>query len=426
MHTLITIALLAIGALALSVTWLTLAVNSEANHQDRVSSIPLAADNLDGFLRTLEGAAGETLTQGNRVDVYQNGDAIFPPMLDAVHSARETVHLATYIYWNGSIPDAFTAALVAAAARGVVVRIALDSEGSGRLAKETRRQLTDAGCALVWFRRAQWFDFTKYNRRSHRRLLVVDGRIGFTGGAGIADPWRGNADAPAHWRDTHVRVEGPAVAALQAGFTDTWNLCTGELLLAGRDYPPLDAAGTVRVLPVLSTPTGGASPAQRTYAACIAGATRSLSISNAYFVPTPAFADALVAASRRGVRVTVLVPGPYHNKPAVRRASRHTWKGLLAGGVALHEFQPTMMHAKTMTMDGLIHLVGSINFDPRSLSLNAEGAVLMIGERLAADAESVFAADLARSRRVTIEDVATLGVVDRVLDAACWWLRAQL
>lgn len=426
METVVEGALLLFGAFAAFVTYLTLAVNAEANHQDRVPSVPFAGEDLEGFLRAFQGASGQAPTEGNAATVYQNGDAIFPAMLDAMRAARETVHLATYIYWNGAIPDAFTEALVQAAERGVVVRIALDREGSERLNESTVKRLAGAGCTLAWYRRAQWFDWTKYNRRSHRRLLVVDGKVGFTGGAGIADQWSGDGDRPDHWRDTHVRLEGPVVAALQAGFADSWNLCTRELLLAGRDYPVLPPRGTLCVAPVVSTPNSGASAAQRSYAALIAGARRTLHVTNAYFVPTPAFVDALCAAARRGVDVQIVVPGPYHNQPAVRRASRHTWPRLLASGVVIHELQPTMIHAKTMIVDGVMQLVGSVNFDPRSFALNSEAAVLLVDASLAAEAERVFAADREHSRRVTMEDLASRRAHDRLLDALCYWLRAQL
>lgn len=419
-------ALALLGAFAVFVLYLTLAVNAEANHQDRVLSVPSAAHDLDGFLRAIQGASAHAVTEGNAAVVYQNGDAIFPPMLDAIHSARETIHLATYIYWNGDIPNAFTDALADAARRGVVVRVVLDSEGAEFMPQAMVARMIDAGCTVAWFRRAQWFDWTKYNRRSHRRLLVVDGTVGFTGGVGIADEWSGDGDAPGHWRDTHVRLAGPVVAALQAGFADSWNQCTRELLLASRDYPALSYPGTMRVAPVMSTPANGASPAQRVYAALIAGATCTLHITNAYFVPTPAFVDALCAARKRGVDVKVVMPGPYHDQPIVRRASRHTWASLLAGGVELHEFQPTMIHAKTMIVDDVMQLVGSINFDPRSFALNSEFAVLLVDPAIAAQAEAVFAADLVRSRQVTMQDIATRSVVDRAIDACCYWLRAQL
>ena len=423
---LLTIGLSALGAFLVFAIYLTLAVNAEANHQDRVQSVPFAGEDLAGFLRAFQGASAQEVSEGNAATVYQNGDAIFPPMLEAIRGARSTIHLATYIYWDGDVPHRFTEALAEAAHRGVVVRVVLDSEGAEFIPRHMVERMTAAGCTVAWFRRAQWFDWTKYNRRSHRRLLVVDGVVGFTGGVGIADEWSGNGDSPRHWRDTHVRVTGPVVAALQAGFADNWNQCTRELILAQRDYPLLERAGDLRVAPIFSTPANGASAAQRSYAALIATACKTLHITNAYFVPTPAFVEALCAARDRGVEVKVVVPGPYHDQKIVRRASRHTWKALLEAGVEIHEFQPSMIHAKTMIVDDVMQLVGSINFDPRSFALNSEFGVVLVDERIAADAERVFAADLARSRRVTLDDVRRRTLPNRAIDSLLYWFRAQL
>jgi cardiolipin synthase A/B len=287
-------------------------------------------------------------------------------------------------------------------------------------------RLIDAGCKVVWFRRIRWFDFTQYNRRSHRRILVVDGVVGFTGGVGIADEWAGHAESPKHWRDTHVRVTGPAVGALQAAFADSWNLCTDELLLNARDYPALSRTGDLFVCAVVSTPTSGTSQAQRVVAACVDASARTLHATNAYFVPGPAFIESLCDARARGVEVTIVVPGPYHDQPIVRRASRHTWKKLLACGVAIHEYQPTMIHAKTMVVDGTLSLVGSINLDPRSFALNAECGVVVADKGFGEGMERVFAADLAKSRRVDARTIASLDRVTRMVDALCYWCRAQL
>jgi cardiolipin synthase len=307
-----------------------------------------------------------------------------------------------------------------------MVRLVVDREGSERMPRELVQQMRDAGCKVSWFRPMQWFDWMKYNHRSHRRLLIVDGKIGFTGGVGIADEWTGHAQSPAHWRDTHVRLTGPIVAALQSAFIDTWNQSTQELLLDARDFPPLEPTGDVPVCAVLGSPANGASAAQRVMAALIAGSTRTLYISNAYFVPTPSFIDALCAASDRGVDVRVLVPGPYHNKKIVRRASRHSWRRLVAHGVGIYEYQPTMLHSKTVVADAEILLVGSINFDPRSFALNAEFAVVIVSRRFAAAAAHAFERDIERAVRVLPATVAARGPVRSAVDALCYWARAQL
>ena len=426
MHFILTVLGGLLVAILAGFAYLTLAVNAEAAHQDRVLSVPPVATDREGFLRAVQGATGQPLSTGNEVVVMQNGDAIFPAMLESIRGARSTVHLATYIYWDGEVPRAFGAALSDAARRGVVVRIVLDSEGAELIPHELVQGMRDAGCTVTWFRRARWYDWTKYNRRSHRRVLIVDGVVAFTGGVGIADEWSGNAQGPKHWRETHARVTGPVVAALQAAFADNWNQSTRELLLAGRDYPPLASTGDTPVCAIVSTPANGASAAQRAYAACIATSTGTLHITNAYFVPTPAFVDALCAARGRGVDVKIIVPGPYHDQPIVRRASRHTWPKLLASGVEIYEYQPTMIHAKTFVVDGVLHLIGSINFDPRSFALNSECGILIVGAKFAAAAEGVFAADLARSRRIEPREVEERGFVTRSVDKIWYWCRAQL
>ena len=415
-----------VSALAAAFLYITLAANAEANQQDRVMSVPPIAPELDAFLRALHGAAGERVVEGNTVEVFENGDEIFPPMLAAIRESVSTIHFSTYVYWAGAVPRDFAKALSEAAQRGVMVRLVLDSEGTEPMPRELVDQMRDAGCKVTWFRRMQWFDWMKYNHRTHRRLLIVDGKIGFTGGVGIADEWTGHAQSPSHWRDTHIRLTGPIVAALQSGFTDNWNQSTEELLLDARDYPSLPRTGDISVCSVLSTPANGVSAAERVMAALIAGATRTLYISNAYFVPTRSFIDALCAARDRGVDVQILVPGPYHDMKMVQRASRHTWPRLVEHGVGIYEYQPTMMHAKTVVADGELFLVGSINFDPRSFALNAEFGVIVVSQALAADRMRSFEADIQRSTRVTPASLASFGIVNRALDAICYWARAQL
>lgn len=415
-----------VGALVVAIVYLTLAANAEANHEDRVVSVPPIGRELDAFLRALHGTAGEGVVEGNSVELFQNGDEIFPPMLAAIRESQSTIHFSTYIYWAGAMPREFATALADAARRGVIVRLVLDSEGTKPMPRALVHQMRDAGCQLTWFRPLRWFDWMKYSHRTHRRLLIVDGTIGFTGGVGIADQWMGHAQSPSHWRDTHVRLTGPIVAALQSGFTDNWNQSTEELLLDVRDFPSLTPTGDVPMCAVRSTPAEGASAAQRVMAALIAGSTRTLDISSAYFIPTPAFIDALCAASDRGVAVRVLVPGPYHNKKIVRRASRHAWPRLLAHGIGIYEYQPTMMHAKTVVADGELLLVGSINFDPRSFALNAEFGVVIVSRRLAADMVRSFEADIEDSIRVLPAAITSRGIANRAADAICYWARAQL
>ena len=416
---------LVLVALAIGV-YLTVSMNVHASREDVVVSMRCVADDEVEFMRAFNGAAGRHAHDGNAVTVFQNGAEIFPPMLEAIAGTKSSVHFATFIYWGGKVPETFAAAFIAAARRGVTVRAVLDSDGAAKAPKALVKRMSDAGCHISWFQRAQWYDWERYNHRSHRRLLVVDGTVGFTGGVGIADVWSGNGDSPTHWRDTHVRIAGPSVASLQAAFIDSWNSCSNELPLDASLFPLLERRGETTVCIVQSNPSGGTSSAQRAYAALIAGAKQTLAISNAYFLPSPPFIDALIKAKARGADVKVIMPGPYHDEPAVRRASRRTWAPLLASGVELYEHQRTMLHAKVVVVDDRVTSIGSINFDPRSFSLNAECAAVILDAAIAADAMRVFRADLQQSRRVTMDDVTNRGLANRAVDCLCYWIRAQL
>jgi cardiolipin synthase len=390
-----------------------------------VSAPPVAKD-AESFMRAFAGAAGQPVLGGNEITILQNGIEIFPALFDAIAAARDSVHFSTFIYESGHVPRRFADAVSAAARRGVEVRIVLDSRGSKKIPPALITQMCDAGCEVRWFRSVQWFTWAKYNHRTHRKLLIVDGTLAFTGGVGIADEWDGKGDSPAHWRDTHVRIAGPAVAAVQAAFVDNWNEATGELAIHAKHFPELVSVGNVRICAVQSNPTSSTSAAQRSMAALIAGSSRRLWITNAYFVPTGPFIKTLCDAKARGVDVKILMPGPHHDQPAVRRASRRTWPALLRGNVELYEFQPTMIHAKTVIVDGAVTSIGSINFDPRSFALNAEFGVVVLDREIAAQMEEAFLTDLAHARRVTEEEMRRLSPRQNLLDTICYWIRAQL
>ncbi|MDQ2891405.1 MAG: phospholipase D-like domain-containing protein [Gemmatimonadota bacterium] len=414
-----------LGVMLVLMYW-TIVVNADANRQDRTDASPPIADDPNAFLRALHGACGEPPSEGNNATLFQNGDEIFPAMISAIESARETVHFSTYVYWKGTVAERFAKLFCDTANRGITVRIVLDSEGAASIPQPLIAQMRDAGCKVVWYGRARWYTWMRYNRRTHRRLLIVDGTVGFTGGVGIADEWAGAAQSPQNWRDTHVRLVGPIVASLQAAFADNWNQCTDELLLNARDYPVIPAAGSMLACGVVSSPANGSSAAQRTMAACIAGATHSLHITNAYFVPTPAFVKTICDASARGVDVRIVVPGPHHDMPIVRHASWHVWPELLAAGVRIYEYQPTMIHCKTLTVDGRVSLIGSINFDPRSFALNSECAVVVADPELAAAMEREFSADVERCVQINAATLEARSVFGKARDAMCYWVRAQL
>lgn len=421
----IAVAMMLVGA-AVAFIYMTNSVNAIAGRQDHRIETPSIRDDAAGFRRAFAGAVGDPAFEGNEVDLYQNGDEIFPPMLQAIENSRETIHFSTFVFDAGIIPEQFGEAFVRAAQRGVEVKMLLDSDGAKKVPPSLVARLRAAGCDLKWFRKAEWFDWTKYNRRMHTKLLVVDGSIGFTGGAGIGDDWRGDGRSPGQWRDTHARFIGPAAAGLQAAFVENWNETSGELPVRAAHFPAIRAAGEVPVCVVQSNPSNGTSAAQRAMATLIGGAAQTLWITNAYFIPSAPFIRALVAARARGVDVKILVPGPFHNKPAVRRASRRTWRRLLTGGVEIYEYQPAMVHAKVVVVDGSVTMLGSINFDPRSFTLNAECSAACFSETVSAKAASAFASDLSLARRMTVADLDAASVWSNALDSVCHWVRAQL
>ena len=417
-------AALGIGVLAL--IYFNASINARANREDEIVSLTETDSDMETLTRTIAAAAGQPAIPGNAVMLYQNGDEIFPPMLESIAEARSSVHFVTYVYSAGAVPTEFADAFSNAARRGVEVRIVLDRHGAKETPAPLIARMRAAGCDVQWFRPARWYDWTQYNRRTHRRLLIVDGEIGFTGGVGIADEWTGAGDSPRHWRDTHTRITGPAVAALQRAFVDSWNDTTEELLLRSKYFPRLEPRGNTTLCIVQSNPANATSTAQRSVAALIATARRSLAITNAYFVPTPAFIDALCKAQARGVDVRIIMPGPFHNKPAVRRASRYTWRRLLCGGIRLFEHQRTMVHTKVVAVDDVMLCVGSINFDPRSFVLNAECASIAFDAELARYGILQFETDLQSCRQVLIADVERLSPVARAIDWLAYWFRAQL
>ncbi len=421
------LAAIALGIALLGLTYITASINARANREDDVVSMPGTDAPVHQLTRAIGAAAGQSALLGNTLDLYQNGDEIFPPLLDSIAGARSSVHFATYVYEAGTVPNTFADAFCAAGPdKASKVRIILDRNGAKKIEPAVLARMCAAGCDVQWFRRAQWYNWEEYNRRIHRRLLIIDGAVGFTGGVGIADSWSGAGDGPHHWRDTHARITGPSVAALQRAFVDSWNDATGELVLGTDYFPTLESRGDTTICFVQSSPANATSTAQRTVAALVACARRSLAITNAYFVPTPPFIDALCRARKRGVDVRVLMPGPYHNKPSVRRASRYTWRRLLDGGVRLFEHRRTMVHCKVVAVDDVLLCVGSINFDPRSFALNAECAAIAFDAGLAGIGLARFEDDLTSAREVVIADLTRLSPITRAVDGLAYWFRAQL
>ena len=378
------------------------------------------------YFRSLGVLLGPPVLAGNRVEALQNGREIFPSMLAAIRGARRTITFESYIYWSGDVGQAFADALSERARAGVRVHVLLDWVGSQKIEKRLLDDMGDAGVQIRLFHPLSWYHIARMNNRTHRKILVVDGGIGFTGGVGIADKWDGNAQDADHWRDSHYRVEGPVVAQMQATFIDNWTKVSGEVL-HGADYlPAIAAAGDARAQMFSSSPDGGAESMQLMYLLVTTAATRTIDLASAYFVPDELTSAALVEAMRRGVRFRLIVPGPIIDTDVVRRASRSTWGPLLAAGAEIHEYQPTMFHCKVMIVDRLLVSVGSTNFDPRSFRLNDEANLNVYDAAFAAAQTAVFERDLAKSRRVTLAEWEARPWHEKLIERTAGVLGSQL
>lgn len=356
------------------------------------------------FFRAMGMLLGPDIVRGNRVTALVNGREIFPAMLEAIRGARETVLFETFIYWSGEIGEEFAEALAERARAGVKVHVLLDWVGSIKVDRGLLQRMKDAGVEAHMFHPLRWYNLGRINNRTHRKLLIVDGRIGFTGGVGIATPWTGDAEDEDHWRDMHFRVEGPVVAQMQSVMLSNWSKTTGTILHGADYFPELEATGAQQAQMFHSSPSGGSESMQLMYLIAITAAVKSIDLASAYFVPDEMARIALVAAMKRGVRVRVITPGRQTDQPAVRHASRALWGDLLRAGAELYVYQPTMYHCKMVIVDGLLGSVGSTNFDPRSFHLNDEANLNVYDRDFAAHLTQVFEADLQRCRRVTLED----------------------
>jgi len=378
------------------------------------------------FRRSLGVLLGPPIIEGNHVEVLLNGDQIFPAMLKAIREAQHSINFETYIYWSGSIGKEFTEALAERARAGVKVHVLLDWVGSMKISDAEIDRMREAGVELHRYHKPVWWKLARMNNRTHRKLLVTDGRIGFTGGVGIADKWRGNGQDEDHWRDTHFRVEGPVVGQMQAVFNDNWTKATG-VVLDGPDYfPPLAPKGGMPAQMFSSSPTGGSESMHLMYLMAITAARRTIHLSNSYFVPDELTVNALVAAAKRGVEVRIITPGKIIDSDIVRAASRERWGELLAAGVKMAEYQPTMFHVKSLVVDSLLVSVGSTNFDNRSFSLNDEANLNVLDEAFAKQQEAVFEDDWRRARPVSLQQWENRPLTDKVAGELADLVGAQL
>ena len=378
------------------------------------------------FQRTMGVMLGPVILPGNRFATLLNGDEIFPSMLQAIKGAQKTITFETYIYWSGDIGKAFADALSQRARAGVKVHVLLDWLGSSKMDQAFLAEMRDAGVQIRRYHEPRWYNLDKLNNRTHRKELIVDGRIGFTGGVGIAPEWTGHAQDPQHWRDSHFRAEGPVVAQMQAVFGDNWSKVTGEVLDGVDYFPALAAVGDGAGQMFASSPSGGSESMQLMYLLMITAAEHSIDLSSSYFVPDELSRDTLVAALRRGVRVRIITPGPHIDSETVRRASRALWGDLLEAGAEIYEYQPTMFHCKVLVADGLVASVGSTNFDERSFRLNDEASLNVYDAAFAAHQVEVFERDLKSSRRISVAEWRDRPLVEKVWEHAAALLGPQI
>jgi cardiolipin synthase A/B len=426
----------------------------------------------DEFLTTITGASGVPVLPGNRIDVLHNGDEFYPVMLEEIARAKSSITIEAYIYWAGAIGRRFADALAAKAGEGIPVKILLDAVGSATIGSEILETLEEGGCQLAWYNRIHWYTIGQFNHRTHRKSLIIDGRVGFTGGAGIADVWLGHAQSPEHWRDTQIRITGPAVTPLQTGFSQNWLKTTGELLSGETYYPEHDppsrgfgatspasrgfgatspasrgfgatspasrgfggtspasrgfGATNLSVQTVMSSPESGASSVRLMHYLPIVCARRSIYISNPYFVPDQAAIDTLVEARQRGVDVRIMVAGRHNDTWLARQNSRRLYGPLLRAGIQILEYNQTFMHQKTMVVDGLWVSIGTTNFDNRSFAHNEETSVCIKDAELATFMEQTFRVDMRACDHVELEAWQKRGVLTKSLEAVASLLEAQV
>ncbi|CAB3784643.1 cardiolipin synthase [Paraburkholderia fynbosensis] len=378
------------------------------------------------FLRSMGLLLGPPVVSGNRFEMLLNGDSIFPSMLEGIRSARKTITFETFIYWSGEIGEQIARALADKAREGVAVHVLLDWVGSSKMDRHYLEMLRDAGAAVIKYHKPHWTGLGRMNDRTHRKLLVIDGQIGFTGGVGIAPEWTGHAQDEKHWRDTHFRVAGPVVGHMQAVFMDNWVKATGNVLHGPDYFPHVEPQGDGLAHMFSSSPSGGSDDMQLMYLMAITAATHSIHLASAYFVPDKLTINAIVEAAKRGVKVRIITPGKRIDTHTVREASRACWGDLLKAGIEIFEYQPTMFHCKLLVVDEYLVSVGSTNFDSRSFKLNDEANLNIYDRDFARQQTATFADDIGKSQRITLEMWMHRPLTEKLIEKFVWILDTQL
>ena len=420
-------------AVAIGVTFfltligMLIAVNFTSGETDVSHEIPRLYSTQDPqFRRAIGSLLGPPLIGGNRVQELLNGDQIFPAMLTAIKGAQQTITFETYIYWSGDIGNQFAAAISERANAGVKVHVLLDWLGSAKIDESILDEMRAAGVEIRKFHKPNWYNLTRLNNRTHRKLLVVDGKTGFTGGVGIAPKWTGNGQDADHWRDSHFRIEGPVVAQMQAVFMENWLKVTGQVMHGEHYFPAVQTAGTSNAQVFSSSPSGGSQSMQLMYQLSITAAKTSIDLSSAYFVPDEMTIGVLADALKRGVKIRIITPGEIIDTDTVRAASRGTWGPLLKAGAEIYEYQPSMYHCKVMIVDNLLVSVGSTNFDNRSFRLNDEANLNVYDTGFAQRQSIIFEEDLKNARQVTFHAWANRPWKEKLMERLALLFGSQL
>ena len=404
-----------------------IAANFTSGEKDVSRELPrLYATHDPQFRRAIGSLLGPALVGGNRVQELLNGDQIFPDMLQAIRSAQHSISFETYIYWSGDIGREFADALSERAKAGVKVHVLLDWVGSAKIDDSFLDEMRASGVEIRKFHKPDWYNLGRLNNRTHRKLLVVDGKTGFTGGVGIAPKWTGNGQDAEHWRDSHFRVEGPVVAQMQAVFMDNWLKVTGQVMHGEAYFPALQVMGDSDAQVFSSSPSSGSESMQLMYQLSITAAAHSVDLSSAYFVPDELTTQALTDALKRGVKIRIITPGEIIDTDTVRAASRGSWGPLLKARAQIYEYQPSMYHCKIMIVDNLLVSVGSTNFDNRSFRLNDEANLNVYDAAFAQRQTLIFEADLKNARQVTYDEWINRPLKEKLLEKLALLLGSQL
>jgi cardiolipin synthase len=378
------------------------------------------------FIGSALALSDPVLVAGSKIELLQNGDEYFPAMLAAIHGAQKTVNFEAYIFYSDNVGRQFRDALIERARAGVEVRVLLDGIGSGwNLKNSDVKMLKDAGCKFAYYHPTHSWRVDRTNRRSHRRILVVDGKVGFTGAVGFAAQWSGHAQDPKHWRDVQARVEGPLVARLQAAFQEHWIKTFGEGLSGAGQFPALSSAGDLKAQVVLSR-SFSMAPIPLLEAVAFASAEKRIWITNAYCTLTDDQVDLLVKAVKRHVDVQLILPGKNDDQPLTKSAGRAAYGRILEGGVKIFEYQPTMIHEKSMVIDGMFSLVGSSNLDARSSEINEELDIAVYDRGFGQEMEKIFENDRAQSKEYTLQEFKNRTLWERTTEWLMLPFRSQL